>query len=373
MFIYLQNDLRSQQIFGNINFWEKYALLAVRNELRNVNLSYSTKKEKEALMKDVIFSKLCTVSETILSFGLPKEIVKNIISNFCDSMKLEQEKKNILSQKIDFYGLTAEEIQEIETEQNHMQSQTRSSGGWFGGFGTSTLSRVGAMFTGSTEKSPRRSSSVKREESYDSEEEEKGNRSHHISSSFVTPTKGESNSDYGIRESSGGSAEYSREYERKGPFEVVEVVEEEVEGDFEDDGSGVKRSRKSHRESEAEGEGEDGYAEQKQPQNTPQLEEEKKIDKDDEEDHDKHEELEVFNAKDEEPDTKGAEADTKDDEPAQNEETKEEIKQPSTGESVTDTKDESSKTSESSTPGKKKRLSNKERSERRKASKEDHA
>lgn len=92
MFIYLHNDLKSHPLFGNVNFWEKYTLLAVRNEMRNIKITYKTKIERDALIKDAIFSKLCNIYELLFSFGLPKDIVMNIISSYCDSLKLEKNK-----------------------------------------------------------------------------------------------------------------------------------------------------------------------------------------------------------------------------------------------------------------------------------------
>jgi hypothetical protein len=214
--VYLQNHLRSQQIFGNYNFWEKYTLLCIRNEIRGTKLKYETKKEKQDLVNDLVFTKLWSVQEIILSFGLPKEIVKKIIvDSYWDAFKIDVEKRKILQDKIDFYGLTQEEIEELYTEK-FIEREKRQSYGWFGGFGTSTLSRVGAMFTGSAEKPTRRSNSPTRDESLEDGEENKEsavNRSQHMKSSFVrsalgnnlttiTPIKGETNSDL-VRDSSG--------------------------------------------------------------------------------------------------------------------------------------------------------------------------
>lgn len=97
-----------------------------------------------------------------------------------------------------------EEIEEIKSNRVYTQDQ-RPSTGWFGGFGTTTLSKVGAMFSGSAEKSAGRSNSPRRDGGIESAEETKDsvNLSQHVSLSFVTPTKGESNSDY-VRDSSGG-------------------------------------------------------------------------------------------------------------------------------------------------------------------------
>ena len=55
------------------------------------------------------------------------------------------------------------------------------------------------------------------------------NRSMQITSSFLVPTKGESNSDFALPETSDkGSIDQSREYDKK-IFEVVEIVEQEYD------------------------------------------------------------------------------------------------------------------------------------------------
>ena len=55
------------------------------------------------------------------------------------------------------------------------------------------------------------------------------NRSTHVTSSFLIPTQGESNSDIVFAETSDkGSIDRSREYDKK-IFEVVEIVEQDID------------------------------------------------------------------------------------------------------------------------------------------------
>jgi hypothetical protein len=112
----------------------------------------------------------------------------------------------------------------------------KPSSGWFG-FSTASFTRMGAMLIGSDEKEHKRASSTSREdeEREETKEYENQNREQHVRSSFITPTKGDSNSDQ-VRESSGGgSIEYSREYDKKDPLDIEEIEEVVEEVDEEAD------------------------------------------------------------------------------------------------------------------------------------------
>jgi hypothetical protein len=239
LFIYLQNDLKSHQIFGNYNFWEKYILLAIRNTLRQSKFDLEEKEGKTDAMKDIVFQKLAEIIDIVMGFGLPKDVVSSLIISFCESVKLTKKYQEVLNQEIQLYGLTEEEKEQMITIKS--ESQPKKSSGWFG-FSTSTFSKMGAMLIGSEERVHKRASSTSREdeEHEEQKEYENHNRTQHITSSFITPTKGESNSDY-VRESSGGgSIEYSREYDKREPFELVEVIEEIIEKSFEETDSQAK-------------------------------------------------------------------------------------------------------------------------------------
>jgi hypothetical protein len=82
LFIYLQNDLKSHQIFGDYNFWENYTLLAVRNSLRLGRFDNEESESKPEIMKEIAFQKLAEIIDTMLGFDLPKDIVKTLITCF---------------------------------------------------------------------------------------------------------------------------------------------------------------------------------------------------------------------------------------------------------------------------------------------------
>ena len=164
MFVYLINELKTQPIWGNYNFWEKYILLSIRNEIRESKIIYQNKKEKESLTLEVINDKLINSAEVILSFGLSKTIVKKLLLSYWDWLKLDENKKSQILEFIDLYGLSEEEIDEIINQRN-LKEQHKSRAGWFGGFGTSALSKMGSFFTGSPSHKPsRRSNSMNRED-----------------------------------------------------------------------------------------------------------------------------------------------------------------------------------------------------------------
>ena len=81
---------------------------------------------------------------------------------------------NQITEFINFYGLSDEEINEI-IEQRNRQDMQKSSTGWFGGFGTSAFSKMGAFFSSTpTHKLTRRSNSENRD---DEEKEVEDDRS----------------------------------------------------------------------------------------------------------------------------------------------------------------------------------------------------
>ena len=164
------------------------------------------------MIKDVVCTELCDVYEVMLSFDLPKEEIKTIISNYSDSMNLSSEQKSMLLEKIDVYGLSPEEAKKIQERLNQTHEQNKQSSSWFG-----TLNRVSSMFMGSGEKTKVRSNSNEHSEE-DKESTKHDFKSPEVkgtsNSSFITPMKGESNSDFSLRESSGGSIDHSHEYEK---------------------------------------------------------------------------------------------------------------------------------------------------------------
>lgn len=82
LFIYLQNDLKSHQIFGNYNFWEKYTLLAIRNTLRQSQFDDDEKDGRQYAMKEIAFQKLAEIIDIMMGFGLPKDVVSSLIISF---------------------------------------------------------------------------------------------------------------------------------------------------------------------------------------------------------------------------------------------------------------------------------------------------
>ena len=87
----------------------------LRDELSKTIIP-SDATEPNTIKRDAIFSQLGSMQTDVLSFGLPPDTAKNLASRFCKAFSLSDFSIEVLHEKIDCFGKTAEEIKEIQEE-----------------------------------------------------------------------------------------------------------------------------------------------------------------------------------------------------------------------------------------------------------------
>ena len=89
--VYLQEGIKGNPLWRNMDFWERAVFESIREELRqNFFDPEMDDEERSTLRKNLIFAKLCSVQHDMLSFEVPKPEVKFFISQFCTAYGLTE-------------------------------------------------------------------------------------------------------------------------------------------------------------------------------------------------------------------------------------------------------------------------------------------
>ena len=100
--VYLIRYLDNHPLFKDKEFWRFFFENNIIMELENFNKQqYQNDLHREGMKNNMIYSKIMSGCHHMMEFGNNKENVKDIVKEFAERFKLEEEKKNIILTMVD--------------------------------------------------------------------------------------------------------------------------------------------------------------------------------------------------------------------------------------------------------------------------------
>ena len=102
--IYIQFQLKEQEIFHNNNFWKQMIIFSVEkeraNKFQNINDLFQKQKLKENYIS-IIFAQIVPFVDGMNGFGCSKDQIKEIILPIIDKYQLPMQNKQIINELIE--------------------------------------------------------------------------------------------------------------------------------------------------------------------------------------------------------------------------------------------------------------------------------
>ena len=97
--IYLQKKIQNNEIFQSKEFWEdfidfsinKEIIQCVKNDVKSGNILKENKKETEDKIKNIAFAQIISYADNMKSFGIDKEIIKEVVLPKTEKYKFDNE------------------------------------------------------------------------------------------------------------------------------------------------------------------------------------------------------------------------------------------------------------------------------------------
>ena len=96
---YLDREIKGHKIFCDKEFWEKYILININNEIKKIIKNNKTVNEKA--YQDIAFSNIVPFCASMMEFGMSKEILMKIIEHIFQGFYFDEKSKETIQQIIE--------------------------------------------------------------------------------------------------------------------------------------------------------------------------------------------------------------------------------------------------------------------------------